>query len=499
MGHLRDLSSGVRGLSYYGELEEVCMKWLEKRPEDRYASLEELAERLAALDRDGGTEARYASSDRLVGRDDRPGAFERFTGRLADFGARLRGLLGRKRMPALDAGPTSVGDPSGGSSYAEGSNDFACAIYQQLRERSGNLFLSPFGVRAALAMAHAGARGETAAQMERVLHISASDDSPESVIRRAIRRLHASSGGEFELSVATSLWGQEGAPLRPEYLDRIAQEYGGSLKLVDFRRAAEAARAAINEWVEDATRQKIREIIAPGSLSAETRLVLANAIYFKGVWEQPFRRAATLREPFHLEGGGTVPADLMARQSRVRYVRAARYQAVELVYRGGDLSMIVLLPDRKDGLPDLEREFSARMFQECVSRMDIREVKIFLPRFQLTWARAMDDELTALGMTHAFSRSLADFSGINGRRAPEEDSLFLSILAHKAFVEVHEEGTTAAAATAVLAALASAPVPSKPPPIPVFRADHPFFFAICDRRWDAILFLGRVADPSREG
>lgn len=189
------------------------------------------------------------------------------------------------------------------------------------------------------------------------------------------------------------------------------------MNLVDFRHAAEAVRVTINQWIEQRTRQKIRDFIPSGGLGAETRLVLVNAVYFKGTWLRQFRSAATRDEPFHLEVGGTVQVPLMHQREEIQYVQAAGYQAVDLVYRGGDLSMLVLLPDRKGELRDLEKTLSAEMLYDCVSRMDIRKVKLFLPRFKTTWGTVNTrDQLTTLGMLLAFSPSQADFSGINGHK-----------------------------------------------------------------------------------
>jgi serpin B len=358
--------------------------------------------------------------------------------------------------------PHAPTGPNGPKSFAGDSNDFALAMYGLLRHRPGNMFFSPFSIRVALGMTHAGARGETAAQMREALRISSSDETLHVAFAETVQRLNAAGGGKYEMAVANSLWGQDGLPLQPGYLDLIARHYGGSMNLVDFRRAAEAARMTINQWVEDKTRQKIRELIPSGGLSAETRLVLVNAVYFKGMWVLQFRRGATREEPFRLEGGGTE-----------------------------------LLPDRKDGLRDLEKTLSARLFHDCVAQMDVREVKLFLPRFKITWGTLnLGEQLTALGMSLAFTRSQADFSGINGHEPPDDDSLFISGVFHKAFVEVNEEGTEAAAATAVSMAPAAALRPSNPPPL--FRADHPFLFAIRDRKSGAILFLGRIADPTSE-
>jgi serpin B len=419
---------------------------------------------------------------------------------MAGFGVWLRGLLGKEEPIPAPSPPHARTRPSGPQSFAEDNNDFALAMYGQLRQRPGNLFFSPFSIRAALGMTQAGARDETAAQMREALCISSSDETLHVAFAETIQRLNAAGGGEYEMAVANSLWGQDGAPLQPGFLDLIARHYRGAMNLVDFRRGAEAARVTINQWVEDKTRQRIRELIPPDGLNADTRLVLVNAVYFKGMWVLQFRKADTRDEPFHLEGGGKVQAPLMHQDEEVRYLQARGYQAVDLVYRGGDLSMLVLLPDRKDGLRDLEKKLSARMVHDCVAQMATREVKLFLPRFKITWGTVnVSDQLTVLGMPLAFTRFQANFSGINGHEPPREDSLFISAVFHKAFVEMNEEGTEAAAATAVVMPPMAARFRRwKPPPVPIFRADHPFLFAIRDRKSGAILFLGRMADPTRE-
>jgi serpin B len=372
-------------------------------------------------------------------------------------------------------------------------------MYEQLRQHSGNLFFSPFSIRTALSMTQTGAGGETAAQMIKALRISSSAGTSQVDSADLIHRLQSAGDGKYELAVANSLWGQDGAPLQPEFLELIARHYDGRMVPVDFRGAAEAARVEINRWVEDKTKQKIRDLIPTGGLDADTRLVLANAVYFKGIWVRQFKKIATRDEPFFLEIGGKVRVPLMHQQpDRVLYVKATGYQAVDLMYRGGDLSMLLLLPDRKHGLPDLEKKLSARMLHDVVSRMETHEVKLFLPRFKLTWGTVdMRDYLKALGMPLAFTRFKADFSGINGYKPPDEEALFLSAVFHKAFVVVNEEGTEAAAATAV-AARDTASLRPIPPRIPVFRADHPFVFAIRDRESGTLLFLGRMTDPSVE-
>lgn len=419
---------------------------------------------------------------------------------MANLGRWLRGLFPGKEEPVTQSLPRERSKPGGPQPFADDNNEFALAIYERLRQRPGNLFFSPFSIRTALCMTQAGARGETAEQMVKALCLSSSKDTLHVAFSEIIQRLKSAGEGQYEMAVANSLWGQEGEPVQPEFLELIAGHYDGRMELVDFRGGAETACAEINRWVEDKTRQRILDLIPSGSLSADTRLVLVNAVYFKGTWVLQFAKTATHDEPFYLEEGGKVQAPLMHQQpDQVRYMDAAGYQAVELIYMGGDLSMLVLLPDRKDGLRDLEKKLSTRMLHDCVEQMEVREVKLFLPRFKITWGVVdMRDYLSALGMPLAFTRFKADFSGINGYEPPAVESLFLSAVFHKAFVDVYEEGTEAAAATGIVAVCGSALMPHEPPPIPIFRADHPFLFAIRDRKSGALLFLGRMTDPTRE-
>jgi serpin B len=411
----------------------------------------------------------------------------------------IRGLLGGKADSTSEFSSAEPrARPGELSAFAEHQNDFALTLYGELGSSPGNLFFSPFSVRVALCMAFAGARGETAAQMRDSLGIASSDRAIHGAFAKIIERLNEAGGGEYEMAVANSLWGQDGADFRTEFLDLVNRHYGGGMNIVDFRRDAEAARVRINRWVEDQTKEKIRDVIPSGELDPNTRFMLVNAVYFKGLWVLPFRKAATRDEPFYLETGGMVQAPLMRQKERVRYSQDEGFQAIELAYRGADLSMLVLLPGNKDGLPNLEKRLSARMLNDCVAKMRERKIELFLPRFEMTWGTAnLTDELRTLGMPLALTRGQADFSGMNGLEPPDDDSLFIDSVWHKAFVEVNEEGTEAAAATAVTMGPRSAARP--PPPVPIFRADHPFLFAIRDRKSGAILFLGRIIDPRLMG
>ena len=382
---------------------------------------------------------------------------------------------------------------------AERHNDCALALYERLRHEPGNVFFSPFSIRAALMMALAGAVGETEAELRRVLRVPSSDESAHEAVAALISRLRAAAGGAYSLAVANGLWSQEGAPLQVPFLDLVDRHYGAALHTADFRGDAAGARVRINDWVEDATNQNIRDLIPPGGLSADTRLVLANAAWFTGKWTLPFPNDETHHDRFYLDGGGTVMAPLMRVRAVMPYWQGDGIQAVDLGYRGDDLSMLALVPDRKDGAKDLERKLSPQVLTGCTAGLIRREVRLFLPRFTVTWGSVgLRDHLTAMGMPRAFVRGEADFSGINGLEPPHDESLFISDVYHKAFVDVNEDGAEAAAATALITDAVRAPLKrATPPPIPIVRADRPFLFAIRDVKSGALLFLGRMSDPTR--
>ncbi len=374
-------------------------------------------------------------------------------------------------------------------------NAFAFALYNSIRAHSGNLFFSPFSLRIALAMAYAGARGETAAQMREALCVSVPDEEFLCACTEMLRSLNSVGNTGSELAVANSLWSQAGESLQSAYLERIARHFGGGVNPVDFRGETDAVRALINRWVQERTRSRILEIIAPGALHAATRLVLVNAIYFKAAWVVQFDETLTRDRPFFLEGGGEVQAPLMYQCESMGYLKGPDFQAVTLAYEG-DLSMVVLLPDRRDGLRDLEAGLPPSLIRDCLRGRGSCEVKLFLPRFKISWGTIdLCEHLKRLGMRLAFEVGRADLSGINGLTPPHEESLYFSAVLHKAFVEVNEQGTEAAAASA-MGLLLGLP-PGDPPPVPVVRADHPFLFAICDRRSGAVIFMGRVVDPTR--
>lgn len=368
-----------------------------------------------------------------------------------------------------------------------GNTAFAADLYAKLKDQPGNLFFSPYSISTALAMTFAGARGDTAQQMANVLHFAVPQDRLHPTFAALEAELNAiQRKGKVQLSVANSLWPQQGYPFLPEYVGLLKQYYGTTVTPLDYAKAPEAARKTINNWVEQKTNRKITDLIKPGVLNPLSRLVLANAIYFKGSWVKQFDPNETGSYEFHVTANKNVSCWLMHRKGNYAYAETPSLQVLELPYAGDDLSMIVLLPRRTDGIGALESELSAARLAEWIKGMSEREVAVYLLKFKLTCEFSLKNTLAEMGMTDAFGDK-ADFSGMDGRRW-----LFISAVVHKAFVDVNEEGTEAAAATA-----GGLPLSSLPASVPVFLADHPFIFLIRDKHNGSILFMGRVTDPTK--
>jgi serpin B len=371
----------------------------------------------------------------------------------------------------------------------EAGNRFSLDLYGRLSKGKGNLFLSPHSIHVALAMTCAGARGETAAEMAKVLRLPAGG-SPHPSFAALLQKLNAGSreGKEelYRLVVANALWGQKGHPFRKEFLGLVRSSYSGALEEVDFGGAPEAARGRINSWVEEKTARKIRELIPPGALAPITRLVLTNAIYFKSGWMEPFPEDDTRSEPFLLAGGGKVPVPLMHQEEDFGYLQGEGFQAVEIPYRDRLLSMVVLLPSKGSDLSSLEGRLTAEALGRWIAYLRVRKVDLSFPRFKTTSQFSLDETLAAMGMPRAFSDK-ADLSGIDGT-----EELCIQAVLHKAFVAVDEEGTEAAAATGVSIGMKGE---AEEEAAIVFRADRPFIYLIRHRPTGAILFLGRLVDP----
>ena len=385
---------------------------------------------------------------------------------------------------------SKAGKASDLQSTVQSNTAFALDLYSQLKASPGNLFFSPYSVSTALAMTYAGARGETEKQIARVLHF----DADQKLVHRHFGEFQhqlteAGKQESIQLNVANALWAQKGHPFRPAFLKVARDNYQASVEQADFVAAAEAVRGEINHWVAERTKDKIQDILPPGSLNDLTRLVLANAIYFKGLWKEPFDRSETSMQPFYLLTPGHVLVPLMHHFDEVRYTENNEFQAVELPYQGNQLSNVVLLPRQMDGVIVLENRLTSSLLSDTLRQKRKRSVEIFLPRFKLESGFDLNDTLARMGIPDAFQMGKADFSGMDGIKF-----LFISDVFHRAWAEVNEEGTEAAAAT--ITAMAGCADMNPPPPPPVFRADHPFIFLIRDTRSGSILFLGRFMQPA---
>lgn len=402
----------------------------------------------------------------------------------------LIAAMSLKGAEMLSQPPTSSPSKEGQAELVQGNNAFAVDLYGQLRQRGGNLFFSPASISTALGMTYAGARGTTAAEMEKALHLGLPADRLHPAMGTLLRSLNAAHAG-YQLRLADALWAQQGEPFLPAFLDLTKADYAAGFRPVDFAKAPEKARLTINQWVEQQTEDKIKDLLQPGVVTPDTRLVLTNAIYFKANWNTQFKKADTKEEDFHLAGGQTVRAPLMHREGRFSYFNGGTFQVLEIPYTGAELSMIVLLPNDAGGLPAVEQSLTPSKLKQWLGQLHpVPKVILTLPRFKMTEQFELGKALGALGMRQAFVRGAADFSAMDGRR-----DLYISAAIHKAYVDVDEEGTEAAAATATTMRALSMPMaPEKPI---VFRADHPFLFVIRDNRSGGILFMGRVSDPAK--
>lgn len=391
--------------------------------------------------------------------------------------------LGCPVLAAEDA--AFAGPPTSERLVASANNLFAMDLFHKLRAREGNLFFSPYSISAALTMVAVGGRGETATEMQRVLHLPKNPADLHAGNAALLRRLTQSGDDRpYQLSVANALWAQQGYPFLPDYLRLLEANYAAGVVAVDYQSAPERARRRINTWVEEQTRQRIKDLLPGGTVTAETRLVLVNAIYFKGDWASQFKKESTSEADFFVAPSRTIKAPLMFQRGTFGFMQDERLLALQLPYKGDELSMIVLLPRERGGLPALEESLSVEGLERVIGMLRKREVMVWLPRFEMTDAVELGAVLRAMGMRRAFGGD-ADFSGMSSA-----ERLAISAVMHKAFVKVDEQGTEAAAATGVVMRATAAPTES-----PSFRADHPFLFVIRDNATGTVLFMGRVSEP----
>jgi len=372
----------------------------------------------------------------------------------------------------------------------EGNSDFAFSLYQSLKDKEGNLFFSPHSISLALAMTYSGARGETEQQMADTLHFILSQErlhpafnSLDIELGKRGEGAKGRDGEGFRLNIVNAIWGQTGFQFLPAFLDVLAENYGAGLRTLDFANAPEESRRTINNWVSDQTEGRIEDLIPQGMIDIFTRLVLTNAIYFNAAWQYPFDEETTKDGSFFLLDGSEVTVPMMSQTESFGYSEGDYYQAVELPYDGGELSMVILLP-RSGKFEAFEKSLDAEQANAIIDTLKHKQVALTMPKFEFESTFELKKTLTEMGMPVAFTDS-ADFSGMTGRR-----DLYIEDVVHKAFVAVDEAGTEAAAATAVIMTLTALP----PTPVEV-TVNRPFIFLIRDIETNTILFLGRVVDP----
>jgi serpin B len=385
--------------------------------------------------------------------------------------------------------------PKDAALIAKSANAFGADLWGALRTTNkGNLAVSPASIITAFAMTLGGAKGDTSAEMKRALHLEGKTEELTAAAGQLVRAWNAGTGSTV-LRAANRLFGEKTFAFEQPYLDATQSVFGAPLEAVDFAKGAEPARQRINGWVAQQTQDRIKDLIPPRGVDDQTRLALVNAMYFKGPWATPFEEARTQPAPFFTTKAASKQVPMMQRQGTYRIAAKDGVKALELPYKDGGASMVVVLPDAVDGLEALERTLTGASLDAWMGAMATERVAVSLPKFEVDpqGSLALTGALQALGMKLAFERGKADFTGIANPKSPA-DRLHISAVFHKAFVKVDEKGTEAAAATAIVTARAGAVAPSEPPK--EFKADHPFLFFLRDARSGMILFMGRVADPS---
>lgn len=384
-----------------------------------------------------------------------------------------------------------IDQDKGLSNVVEANNQFALDLYQRYQaQEEGNIFFSPYSISSALAMTYEGAKGETAKEMQSVFYFPENEEN----LRNGYKQLNQAinqADKDYQLRVANALWAEEDFGFLTEYFNLVNRYYGAEITNLDFKGNAEESRLTINDWIEEETEDKIKDLIPADAVNPLTRLILTNAIYFKGDWLQEFDQNQTTERDFKVSEGEVVRAEMMQRtdeEAEFNYFQNEQLQVLELPYQGEELSMLIFLPKEND-INALGNDLTVEKIEEWKEGLREQRVKVYLPKFKFETKYFMKEDLSDMGMPSAFS-NLADFSGMTGRK-----DLFISEVIHQAFIDVNEEGTEAAAATAVVMELLTA---GPGPEIPIFHADHPFIFMIQQKDSGNILFLGRVMNPTQK-
>ena len=396
-------------------------------------------------------------------------------------------VLGCSRPPAPVGPPPEP--PAEAGKVAPATAAFACDLDGQLQAQDGNLCCSPYSVASALALTALGAKGDTLAQMAKVLHLP-NDQTNTGAAWKALNDYVRANQGErtFELHLANALWGQRGVRFREAFLADARDRFETSLEAVDFANPA-GARKTINGWASERTHGHIQELVPAESLSPDVCLVVTSAIAFRGRWAKPFDPKRTENQAFHVRTGQTVQAPMMHRHSEYSYAEDDGVKLLQLPYAGSHLAVLFILPKRVDGLAAVERLLTAEQLSKWVNRLHSTDLSVAIPRFRFRTEYELRKPLEALGMPLAFDPKRADLSGITESVGP----LWIDSVGHSAFIDVFEEGTEAAAVTR---STVTKSVMEKDEP-PAFIADHPFLFLIRDTKTSCVLFIGRLADPTK--
>lgn len=373
-------------------------------------------------------------------------------------------------------------------SVVKGNTEFALNLYEKLKSEKGNLFFSPYSISTALAMTYGGARGKTETQMAKTLCFKLDQAQLHPAFGQLELKLKENlDTGSILLNTANSIWPQDKYLFLKNYTNMLEKNYNVTVTPVNYKGNLEKVCKQINTWVEEKTVNKIKDLIQPIHLNKLTRLVLVNAIYFKGNWASQFNKEHTKDAPFWITPEDSIDVPMMFKKGKFGYGEHDSLQILELPYKGREISMFVILPLEKEGLDRLQKNLTVEKLTEWTKHTSTKEVKVYLPKFKVTSQFDLSKTLISMGMVNAFTKNKANFSGMDGKKK----WLYISSVIHKAFVDVNEEGTEAAAATAVaMRAL------SMPEPPPVVLADHPFLFVIRENSKQNILFIGRIVDAS---
>lgn len=395
-------------------------------------------------------------------------------------GTDISGLLPPSEIPAADG---SGATEEGVNAAVSGNNKLALELYRAINKEGDNIFFSPWSISSAFAMVYEGAGGNTAFEMLSALHFPEGSDDRRPAFASIYNTINRKSDS-YQLHTANALWAQKGYNFLPEYTGTVLKYYGGLASELDFVSETEKSRQVINAWVEEMTLERIKDLLPQGSVNSMTRLVLTNAIYFKGKWAEQFDKDDTFESDFFVTPENPVKVQMMSmRGERFDYAETDELQILEMPYEGDELSMLIILP--KEGmLSGVEDSLTAEKLKELNSAMRSSSIVVYMPKFEMNTRYSLKQALQEMGVRDAFIPMDADLSGMDGTR-----ELYISDAFHKAFVKVDEEGTEAAAATGIVVGITSMPMSE------VFRADRPFIFIIQQADTGNILFMGKVSNP----